>query len=285
MRRAFTLIEMLVVISIIVMLIAMLLPAVKKAKFNARVTVCKSQMRQINNALITYSMENQGAFPHGYWGTPTIIGAAHDIIALIQGSRINVSDLEPGLIRFDGSHDPNRSADIALVLMLCPGWKKFHIYDQVIMDPTGDDHGWGWNGNSPWVHPTYLYMGGNGQGGGGSTGGGWWNGWIAYDEATWNRYDDPYSIGPVPTMSHRRRHSNVALLTDRMWVADPSNYMHPYRGDGIAGRPIGANHRKGNNETLGGNVAFIDGHVEFRYVQHIEERVHVYGTDRPYVCY
>ena len=43
---AFTLIEMLLVISIITILISMLLPARGKAKGNRRAVVCKSNLRQ-----------------------------------------------------------------------------------------------------------------------------------------------------------------------------------------------------------------------------------------------
>ncbi|MFW6060904.1 MAG: type II secretion system protein, partial [Phycisphaeraceae bacterium] len=46
-RRAFTLVELLVVISIISLLIAILLPALQAARSAARTVQCKSNLRQM----------------------------------------------------------------------------------------------------------------------------------------------------------------------------------------------------------------------------------------------
>jgi prepilin-type N-terminal cleavage/methylation domain-containing protein/prepilin-type processing-associated H-X9-DG protein len=61
-RAAFTLVELLVVITIIGMLIALLLPAVQAAREMGRLSTCKSNQKQISLALISYS-NKQGAFP------------------------------------------------------------------------------------------------------------------------------------------------------------------------------------------------------------------------------
>jgi prepilin-type N-terminal cleavage/methylation domain-containing protein len=68
--RAFTLIELLVVIAIIAILAAMLLPALAKAKEQAKRTLCMSQLKQINLGLQMYAGENNNKMPAGdggYW--------------------------------------------------------------------------------------------------------------------------------------------------------------------------------------------------------------------------
>ncbi len=61
--KAFTLVELLVVISIIAMLLAVLMPALKKARQQARKVVCSSNMRQMGVALQCYLQENDSHLP------------------------------------------------------------------------------------------------------------------------------------------------------------------------------------------------------------------------------
>ncbi len=55
--RGFTIIELLVVISIISLLIGILLPAVGKARDTARVSVSKSNLRQLGVAMHSYASD------------------------------------------------------------------------------------------------------------------------------------------------------------------------------------------------------------------------------------
>ena len=63
MRRAFTLIELFVVISIIALLIAILLPALSRSKESARRIQCGSNQRQVIIAATAYATEGKGMLP------------------------------------------------------------------------------------------------------------------------------------------------------------------------------------------------------------------------------
>jgi prepilin-type N-terminal cleavage/methylation domain-containing protein len=64
-RKAFTLVELLVVIGIIALLIGILLPSLNKAREQARRVVCLSNMHQLAVTTAVYSTNNKGHYPVG----------------------------------------------------------------------------------------------------------------------------------------------------------------------------------------------------------------------------
>lgn len=84
-RCAFTLVELLVTISIIGVLAAMLLPAVNSARESARSTQCKNNLREFGVAMTSRATQPDGQFCTGNmdWvrdGVPTEVGWVADVV-------------------------------------------------------------------------------------------------------------------------------------------------------------------------------------------------------------
>jgi len=72
-KKAFTLVEMLVVIAVIAVLMALIFPAVRSGYNTSLSAKCVGNLRQISNLFLTYAGEHNGYFPKaasaaGYWG-------------------------------------------------------------------------------------------------------------------------------------------------------------------------------------------------------------------------
>jgi prepilin-type N-terminal cleavage/methylation domain-containing protein/prepilin-type processing-associated H-X9-DG protein len=120
-KHGFTLVELLVVIGIISILIAMLLPALNKARAAANTVKCASQLRQIGMGLNMYLQDNKGAFPARLmWAA--IQTPAYPYYGV--GYYLGLKDVKPGL------QD---------TLLTCPTLQQVR--------PT-----WGWN-----YHVTYTF--------------------------------------------------------------------------------------------------------------------------------
>jgi prepilin-type N-terminal cleavage/methylation domain-containing protein/prepilin-type processing-associated H-X9-DG protein len=68
-RRAFTLVELLVVMAIIAVLVSMLFPTFSTIKEHGRIVVCKSNLKSLHTAFVAYSQDNRGRFPRNGGGS------------------------------------------------------------------------------------------------------------------------------------------------------------------------------------------------------------------------
>jgi prepilin-type N-terminal cleavage/methylation domain-containing protein/prepilin-type processing-associated H-X9-DG protein len=97
-RRAFTLVELLVVISVVAILAALMLPALASAKEKARRAACLSNLRQVGIAVHAYSGDNSGSIPYGPKAPPFTspsdfypsTGAPTSLISLQSGAPVGL---------------------------------------------------------------------------------------------------------------------------------------------------------------------------------------------------
>ncbi len=102
--KAFTLIELLVVISVIALLLAVLLPALRGARNQARKVMCRSNLRQFGTVLSMYVGDSEGRLPYG----------GHRAIWLLRGS-------SPGKKHSQDPHVPDVSQSVRMArAALCP---------------------------------------------------------------------------------------------------------------------------------------------------------------------
>ncbi len=110
-RTAFTLVELLVVIGIIALLVAMLLPALNKARAAARNVQCMSNLRQIGVGFATYAAVFPGyVVPPNYssnlvqWHQNPAFRRAMGIPNNLAEDTTNNAVWHPGIICPDSSH-------------------------------------------------------------------------------------------------------------------------------------------------------------------------------------
>ena len=91
-RRAFTLVELLVVIGIIALLIAILMPSLSRARTQSQRVACMSNLRQLGAAFVMYTNANKGSFPR-----PAVGALFEDWIYWHAGRNLDESRLVPYL--------------------------------------------------------------------------------------------------------------------------------------------------------------------------------------------
>jgi len=118
MRRAFTLVEMLVVIAIIGVLVGLLLPAVQMARESSRRAACESNMRQQAQAITAYCGQHDGRFPlspSGGWIVPFLPHIEQQALADELRSGVVPVDLQlPLLVCLSSPDEQPRQLDYGM---------------------------------------------------------------------------------------------------------------------------------------------------------------------------
>jgi prepilin-type N-terminal cleavage/methylation domain-containing protein len=103
--RAFTLIELLVVIVILALLLGILLPSLRKARYQARMVICASNLHDVGAAVHAYAIEHDDTIPYGPKGLPmagsnfyTATGNVTSLISLYNGAPVGLGLLLDGYI-------------------------------------------------------------------------------------------------------------------------------------------------------------------------------------------
>jgi prepilin-type N-terminal cleavage/methylation domain-containing protein/prepilin-type processing-associated H-X9-DG protein len=126
-RFGFTLVELLVVITIIGMLVALLLPAVQAVRENARQTQCTNNLKQITLATIAHE-SSKGQFP----GYSQFVKRSRDTWAMINydttsGKFVVVSEVAPS--------DFDNVTGFSWETVLLPRLERQDIWDQIVQPP------------------------------------------------------------------------------------------------------------------------------------------------------
>jgi hypothetical protein len=150
-RTAFTLVELLVVVATIVVLLALLMPALEKAVYQAELAVCAAKLKGIAGGVVVYASENKRSYPHrpgtelfNFWTADTLndgdLTVADDRPLLRTILTIDKSLQCP----FDEPMNLDTAPDDAITLSSFCMWFGYGFPNQSKMRRLGDR--WSWNG-------------------------------------------------------------------------------------------------------------------------------------------
>jgi prepilin-type N-terminal cleavage/methylation domain-containing protein/prepilin-type processing-associated H-X9-DG protein len=150
-QKGFTLVELLVVISIIAILLAVLVPAMNKAREQARTIVCATNLKNYAPAIMMYAEDNNGKLPFSFsWlYSMKTIQDANKTGKCPEGCRWHYDKDEP-----DGTLWPYlKSKDVHM----CPTFKSMFQGKGLNSCPNRAKHSTGRTGTKMPFNPKYSY--------------------------------------------------------------------------------------------------------------------------------
>lgn len=120
LNKGFTLIELLTVMAIVAVLLAILLPSLRRARDQARQVACMSNLRMVGTAILAYAGDYKNCIPYGPRGRPvtgsnfyTVKGNVTSLVSLEDGAPVGL-----GLLLADYLSEQPQA-------LFCPGADQF----------------------------------------------------------------------------------------------------------------------------------------------------------------
>ena len=240
--RAFTLVELLVVIGIIALLVALLLPSLQRAQEAGRRATCLSQLRQITMAVLMYEQVNKSLPGPTIPGIldPNTVNAVPQIISVTYKSRM-LSNNEM-LQKYMGN---------SREVWFCPSSVVMRQNATPIQGPyVGKVLGYGYKMNNQRATDKTFFFGSHTTAN-------------PDEERRPKKLSEVDAMGTGPEGRINRNHSQIWMISD----LDGRNYNTAVTGDfGISPlgdpnlRPWQPVHKSG---VIGRNYGFFDGHAEW----------------------